>query len=407
MIPFSPPRIDQKIIDEVVDTLKSGWITTGPKTKLFESRLNEYFNSRSVLCVNSATAGMELTLRWFGVGKGDEVILPAYTYSSTANVVIHCGAKPVLVDIGDDFNLNVENIRSSITTSTKAIMPVDFGGWPCDYDGLNQLIESSNVIELFNPNNDIQSKLGRVLLLSDSAHSLGAAYKGKRAGSLADISVFSFHAVKNLTTAEGGAIAINLPQQFNTDEIYKYLNILSLHGQTKDALAKSQGGNWRYDIIEAGYKCNMTDIQASMGLVELERYESETLPKRKSVCDHYSRELAKFDWANIPLQSTGEINSSYHLFPLRINGATEQQRDKVIEMMKLKGVSVNVHFLPIPLLSFYSNLGYEMSDYPNAYRLFSNEISLPVYFDITTEQLNTVVQTLNFCVCEVLSVQAQ
>ncbi len=276
MIPFSPPRIDQKIIDEVVDTLKSGWITTGPKTKKFEKQLAAYCKAPAVVCLNSATAGLELMLRWFGVGEGDEVILPAYTYSATANVVMHCGAKPVLVDAGDDFNINVALLRKAITQKTKVIMPVDIGGWPCDYEAIMLLVNQPEVISLFNPANDTQQKLGRIMVLSDAAHSLGATYKGRKTGTLADATVFSFHAVKNLTTAEGGGIALYFPAPFNNEELYSFLCIYSLHGQNKDALAKMQKGNWKYDIITAGYKCNMTDMQAALGLVELQRYDDDT-----------------------------------------------------------------------------------------------------------------------------------
>jgi dTDP-4-amino-4,6-dideoxygalactose transaminase len=250
MIPFSPPRIDQKIIDEVVAALKSGWITTGPRTKQFEKNLTAYCGNKNTIALNSATAGLELMLRWFGVKEGDEVILPAYTYSATANVVIHCGAKPVFVDVNaDDFNINVSLIKAAITERTKVIMPVDFGGYPCDYNALNALVREAEVRAKFIPTHTNQETLGRIMILSDSAHSIGAVYNGKKAGSLTDVSVFSFHAVKNLTTAEGGAVAFNFPEPFDNEEIYKYMCILSLHGQNKDALAKMQKGNWKYDII--------------------------------------------------------------------------------------------------------------------------------------------------------------
>src|ERR1035437_4397884 len=255
MIPFSPPRIDQKIIDEVTAALKSGWISTGPRTKLFEKKITEYCGNKNTLCLNSATAGLEIMLRWFGVGEGDEVILPAYTYAATANVIIHCGATPVFVDVNaNDFNISGKEIEKHITGKTKVIMPADFGGYPCDYDEINALVVAKK--KIFVAKSDNQKKLGRILILSDSAHSLGAEYKGKKTGSLTDVSVFSFHAVKNLSTAEGGAVALNLPAPFDNEAIYKGLCISSLHGQNKDALAKQQKGNWRYDVIEAGYKCN-------------------------------------------------------------------------------------------------------------------------------------------------------
>lgn len=398
MIPFSPPRIDQKVIDEVVDTLRSGWITTGPKTKRFEQELQDYCGCKKVLCVNSATAGMELVLRWFGVKEGDEVIIPAYTYSSTANVVVHCGAKPVLADIGPDLNIDASKLKTLITARTKVIIPVDIGGWPCDYGSLRDLVNDPEVSKKFNADSEIQRELGRILLMSDSAHSLGSRCGDMISGVFADVSVFSFHAVKNLTTAEGGAIAMNLPDQFDHDEIYRYLNIFSLHGQTKDALSKLKGGNWKYDIIEAGYKCNMTDIQASIGLVEIGRYDSETLPKRKQICEYYTQQFQKYDWAELPVQRSGSCESSYHLYALRIRGINEEKRDRIIQQLFEEGVSVNVHFIPIPMLSFYKGLGYDIGDYPDTFDSFSREISLPVFFDLTEEQAGEVASKVIKCV---------
>ena|ERR1700757_10182 len=394
MIPFSPPRIDKKIIDEVTAALQSGWITTGPRTKLFEKKLTEYYGSKATLCLNSATAGLETMLRWFGVGAGDEVILPAYTYSATANVIIHCGATPVFVDTNPtDFNINVKEIEKHITAKTKAIMPVDFAGLPCDYDEINALAAGKK--SLFVAKTDNQKKLGRVLVLSDSAHSVGATYKGKKTGSLTDVSVFSFHAVKNLSTAEGGCVALNLPAPFDNEEEYKKLCVSTLHGQNKDALAKTQKGNWKYDIVEAGYKCNMTDIVAAMGLIELERYDSETLVKRKAICAHYTNALAKHaDIFELPLQQTKDKESCYHLFPLRIKNITEEQRDEIIKNIFDCDVSVNVHFIPVPCMSFYKGLGYDIKNYPTAYNNYSREITLPVFYDLTTQQLETIVDAV-------------
>jgi dTDP-4-amino-4,6-dideoxygalactose transaminase len=390
MIPFSPPRIDQKIIDEVVDTLRSGWITTGPKTKLFEKNLSAYCDVPSTLCVNSATSGLELMLRWFGVSEGDEVIIPAYTYSATANVVEHCGAKVVFVDVQDDFNISVVNIRKAITTKTKVIMPVDFGGWPCDYDGLNALIQEESIGALFHPRTEEQKQLGRIFLLSDAAHSLGAKYNGKKTGALADATVFSFHAVKNLTTAEGGAVTLNFPSPFDNSEIYSRLCISILHGQNKDALAKMQKGNWKYDIVEAGYKMNMTDIQAAMGLVELKRYDDDTLIRRKQICEAYHKAFASFPWAVLPQQKNSIAESSYHLFPLRINDADEAMRDEIMQLIFDQDVSVNVHFIPVPMMSYYRSKGYSIENYPETYRLYSSEISLPVFYDLTDAQIHSV-----------------
>ncbi len=399
MIPFSPPRIDQKIIDAVTDTLRSGWITTGPKTRLLEKKLEEYCANPKTLCVNSATSGLELMLRWFGVGPGDEVILPAYTYSATANVVVHCGARPIFVDVDNDFNISLKAVRMAITSHTKVIMPVDFGGWPCDYDAINSLVREKEMVNIFHPATTQQEMLGRVLVLSDAAHSLGATYNSKRSGSLTDVSVFSFHAVKNLTTAEGGAIALNLPKPFDNKLIYDSLCIKALHGQNKDALAKLQKGNWKYDIVEPGYKMNMPDILASIGLVEIERYENDTLIKRKQICDYYSERLKSFSWAILPVQhatqnSGAEAQSSYHLYPLRIKDLSEEGRDRVIQAISERDVSVNVHFIPVPMMSYYKNQGADINKYPKSYSMFKNEISLPVFYDLSTDQMATVINTL-------------
>lgn len=394
MIPFSPPRIDQAVIDEVTDTLKSGWITTGPKTKRFEIEINDYVGAKRTICLGSATAGLELMLRWFGAGPGDEVILPAYTYCATANVVMHCGATPVMVDtLPDNFNIDPEKIAEAITSKTKAIIPVDIAGWPCNYNAIIPLIE--NAKSLFKPNHPNQEKLGRILLLADSAHGFGARYHEKRLGSIADITVFSFHAVKNLTTAEGGAVCLNLPEGFDCDAIYKGLNTQSLHGQSKDALAKTQKGAWRYDVESPGYKCNMTDIQAAIGLVELSRYDSETIPKRKAICSLYSELLSHYAWADIPkFKDDCGCESSYHLYQLRIEGATEAQRDAIIQEVAEADIAVNVHFLPLPMLTAYKSQGYRIEDFPNAYDHYHNEISLPVFYALTEGQVAEVVNAI-------------
>ena len=394
VIPFSPPRIDEKIIAEVTEALRSGWITTGPRTKKLEQKVAEYVQVPKVVCLNSASAGLELALRWFGVSEGDEVIVPAYTYCATANVVVHCGATPVMVDVNPDFNINVENIRKAITPKTKVIMPVDIAGFPCDYDEINALVQDTNIQKMFQARTDEQKMLGRILVLSDAAHSVGAEYKGKRTGSLCDITVFSFHAVKNLTTAEGGAICLNLPEPFNHEEIYKTLCIKSLHGQSKDALAKTQLGNWRYDVTEAGFKCNMTDILAAIGLVELERYNDDMLVKRKAIFDAYSEAFAEYDCFEVPVYETPEKTSSYHVYPLRIKGITEEQRDQLMQKIFEQEVTVNVHFIPLPMLSVYKNKGYKIENYPVTYDNYSREISLPVYYDLTDEQLAKVIESV-------------
>lgn len=401
MIPFSPPRVDDKICDEVVAVLKSGWITTGHKTKLFEKKISEYCGIQNTLCLNSATAGLEIMLRWFGVGPGDEVILPAYTYSATANVIVHCGAIPVFVDVcANDFNINHLEIEKVISSKTKVIMPVDFAGFPCDYEEINSLAKKYSSIFIANCEN--QKMLGRILILSDSAHSFGASYNKSKAGSLTDVSVFSFHAVKNLTTAEGGAVALNLPLPFNNADVYSKLCISTLHGQNKDALAKTQKGNWKYDIVEAGYKCNMTDISAAIGLVELERYDNDTLIKRKSIVYNYQKAFEMDDRFELPLIETENKTSCYHLYPLRIKGISEQQRDLIIQEIFNADVSVNVHFIPVPATSFYKSLGYDLLNYPVTYDNFSREISLPVFYDLSPEQQNTVINAVKNAVNTIL-----
>lgn len=401
MIPFSPPRIDQKIIDEVTKVLKSGWITTGPRTKLFEKELTKYCGNQSTLCLNSATAGLEIMLRWFGVKEGDEVILPAYTYCATANVVIHCGATPVFVDVNPhDFNISISNIEKAITSKTKVIMPVDFAGHCCDYDQLNALVIKHKA--KFVPQTSEQKTLDRILILSDSAHSFGAWYKGKRAGSLTDVSVFSFHAVKNLTTAEGGAIALNLPAPFDNDAVYKTLCVKTLHGQDKDALAKTIKGNWRYDVVEAGYKCNMTDIMAAIGIVELERYDNDTLKVRQHIFEQYDTAFSKFEWAQLPEYKTADKTSCYHLYPLRIKGISEAQRDAIIKEIFDYDVSVNVHFIPVPMMSFYKNLGYDIKNYPVTYDNYSREISLPVFYDLNDDLVKTVINAVTASIVKII-----
>ena len=394
MIPFSPPRIDQKVIDEVTATLKSGWITTGPRTKLFEKKITEYCGCKTTVAVNSWTMGVQVLLNWWGIKEGDEVILPAYTYCASANVIIHAGAKPVMVDINkEDFNISIAAIRKAISPKTKAIMAVDLGGFPCDYNEINALVNEKEIKEQFNPNSALQKQLGRILIISDAAHSFGAELNGKRSGSLTDISAFSFHAVKNLTTAEGGALCFNLPEEFNHEEIYTKFCTMILHGQNKDALQKTQKGNWRYDVEEPGFKCNMTDLQAAIGLVELERYQ-ENLDRRKRIFELYDTAFKEENWALIPLHTTNEKITSYHLYQLRISGITENLRDKIMQEIFNQDVSVNVHFLPLPTLTAYKNSGYDINDYPETWDKYQNEISLPVYFDLTDEQVQTVIKAV-------------
>lgn len=394
-IPFSPPRIDDKTIQAVQDVLKSGWITTGPMTKKFEVELAKYCGVSTVIGVNSWTNGMEIVLRWMGIKEGDEVIIPAYTYCASANVILHCGATPVMVDINeDDFLLSVDAVRRAITPNTKAIMAVDIAGYPCDYSALFDLVQEQEIQQMFQPKNDFEKILGRIAVLSDAAHSFGANYKQRKAGNLADITVFSFHAVKNLTTAEGGAICLRLPQGFDQDEIYKTLYIKILHGQTKDALAKSQLGSWRYDVIEPGYKCNMTDIQAAIGLIELKRYDAENIQRRKEIFQKYTDTLKQYDWAVIPEYKNETKETSYHVYLLRIAKCSEEQRDAIMTKIFAENISVNVHFQPLPLLTAYKNLGFKMQDYPQAYQNYAHEISLPVYYDLSNEDVDRVIDSL-------------
>jgi dTDP-4-amino-4,6-dideoxygalactose transaminase len=405
MIPFSPPRIDDKTINEVVDALKSGWITTGPKTKLFEDNLAKFLNTDNVVCLNSATAGLQLILNYLDIKTGDEVIVPAYTYCASANVIIHCGAKPIMVDVNkNDFNINIQKVKQAITSKTKAIIAVDIGGFPIDYDELNDLVCSPEIINLFNADSKIQEKLSRIAIIADSAHSIGAFYKGKRTGNQADFTSFSFHAVKNLTTAEGGAVSFNLNPSFDTNKIKQEFKTSSLHGQTKDAFSKNQIGSWHYDVVEAGFKCNMTDLQAAIGLVELERYE-QTLTKRKYIFDKYTTAFNKEEWAITPIYETSEKTSSYHLYLLRIKDINEIKRNEIIVEISKHNIAVNVHYIPLAMLSFYKNNGYNIKDYPQTYNNYECEISLPVFYDLKNSQIDLVISTVIKCVEKVLKLR--
>lgn len=403
MIPFSPPHIDRQVVDEVSKVLLSGWITTGAKTKEFESEITSYTGSQRTLCVNSATAGLELVAAWFGLKEGDEVIVPAYTYCATANVALHFGARPVMVDIHpEDFTLSLDAIEQHISERTKIILPVDIAGWPCDYKAIHDLVNRPAVKRCFRPETSEQSQLGRILVVSDAAHSFGAVQDGKRAGTLTDITVFSFHAVKNLTTAEGGAICFQLPPAFDSAAIYRQLAAQSLHGQSKDALTKTTTGNWKYDVVAPGYKYNMTDIQAAMGLVALGRYEA-TLQRRKAIFHRYAAALGTHPWAVLPPFQNDRNESAYHLFLLRIKAISEQQRDRIIEGIFRREVSVNVHFQPLPLFTAYKERGYQMNHYPEAYRQYAQVITLPVYFNLSDADVARVCQAVTEAVEEVLS----
>ena len=393
-IPFSPPYIDDAVIAEVTDTLRSGWITTGPKTKALEEEIRRMCGAGEVLCVNSWTSGAILMLRWLGVKAGDEVIVPAYTYSATALAVLHAGATPVMVDSGEDFNISVEAVKAAVTPRTKAIIPVDIAGFPCDYDAINRVVSSPEVRAVFKAESPVQRQLGRILVLSDAAHSLGAYYsKGKRTGCETDVAVFSLHAVKNVTTAEGGAICLNLPAPFDNGALYKDLRMMSLNCQTKDALAKSKAGGWRYDITGMGMKVNMADVNAAIGLAQIRQYD-RLLQERKRVFGSYDKAFSACPWAVCPPSVKDGRESSCHLYALRIRDFTEEQRDRMIEKITEREVAVNVHFIPMPMLSFFKGLGYKIEDYPQAYRNYCAEISLPIYPQLTQEQLEFIVETV-------------
>lgn len=394
-IPFSPPDITDLEIQEVVDTLKSGWITTGPKTKLFEKKIAEFTNSPKAVCLNSATAGLELTLRILGVGKGDEVITTAYTYTASASVINHVGAKIVLVDTAkDSFQMDYDQLEKAMTTKTKVIIPVDVAGVMCDYDRIFEIVERKS--KLFKPSNEIQEAFGRVIVVADGAHSFGATYKGKHSGEVADFTSFSFHAVKNLTTAEGGAVTWRSIPSVNNEDIYKQYMLLSLHGQSKDALAKTKLGAWEYDIVSTAYKCNMTDIMASIGLGQLKRYPL-LLERRKQIIQQYNEGLRN---CNVSvLQHYGdEFSSSGHLYLVRLLGKDEVYRNKVIVKMAENGIATNVHYKPLPMHTAYKNLGFNIEDFPNAFEMYRNEITLPLHTLLSDEDAEYVIENLkNIC----------
>ena len=403
-IPFSPPYIDEAVIDEVVDSLKSGWITTGPKVKALEEEIKIFSGAQSVLCVNSWTSGAIMMLRWLGVNADDEVIVPAYTYSATALAVLHAGAKPVMVDSGTDFNISVEEIRKAITPRTKAIIPVDIAGFPCDYDRIMALVQQPEVKNRFVPSSPVQEKLGRILVLNDAAHSLGARYCAeKRTGCETDVAIFSLHAVKNVTTAEGGAICLNLPAPFDNEALYAELRMMSLNCQTKDAFSKSKAGGWRYDIVGFGMKINMADVNAAIGLAQIREYP-QLLQERKRVFETYADELKACDWAILPPSQEGEKETSYHIFALRIKDCTEQQRDAMIDAIAEEEVAVNVHFIPMPMLKFFKEMGYSIDDYPQAYANYACEISLPIYPQLTDEMVHRVVGAVKSAYAKVFGV---
>ncbi len=389
-IPFSPPDIGEDEIKEVIDTLKGTWITTGPKTKKFEEEISKLCGTNKTVCLNSATAALELALRVLGIGPGDEVIVPAYTYTASASPVYHVGAKIVLCDVAkDSFEMDYNKLESLINENTKVIIPVDIAGIICDYDKIFEVVKKKK--ELFKPNNELQEKYGRIIVIADSAHGIGAVKNNIHSGNIADFTSFSFHAVKNLTTAEGGAVTWKNYSFLDDEELYKEFQLLSLHGQNKDALHKSGLGNWEYDIIGLYYKCNMTDIMASIGLAQLKRYD-KLMDRRHEIIDKYDNAFKK-----LPVKLLNHHDdyhrSSGHLYLVRINGIDEEARNNVIVKMAELGVATNVHYKPLPMMTAYKNMGFDINDYPNAYRQYANEITLPLYSKLTEEQVDYIIDS--------------
>ena len=397
-IQFSPPDITQKEIDEVVDTLKSGWITTGPKTKLFEKRIAEYCGTNKAVCLNSNTAGLELILRILGIGEKDEVIVPAYTYTASASVINHVGAQIVFMDCAkDSYEMDYDNLDKYITNKTKAIIAVDIAGIPADYEKLYKIIDNNK--DRFVPNNEMQKKIGRIAVIGDAAHSFGASRKGIMTGNIADFSSFSFHAVKNLTTAEGGAVTWKHFDGIDDEELYKEFMLLSLHGQNKDALSKTKSGGWEYDIKIPGYKCNMTDIMASLGLAQLERYP-ELLKRRKEIIEKYNNGLSKCN-VKVLNHYTDEYQSSGHLYLMRIIGINENERNQIISQLAEKEIPTNVHYKPLPMMTAYKELGFDIKEYPNAFNLYKNEITLPLHTLLDDEQVEYIIKDLKTLIRDV------
>lgn len=392
-IPFSPPYIDDNVIAEVTDSLRSGWITTGPKVKALEEEITKLTGTQHALCVNSWTTGAIMMLRWLGVKPGDEVIIPAYTYCATAFAVLWAGAKPVMVDSDDDLNISVEAIRKAITPRTKAIIPVDIAGYPCDYNAIMALVNEPEIKAQYQATSPVMEQLGRIIVINDSAHSIGSRYHGQFSGTDTDIVIFSLHAVKNITTAEGGAICLNMPAPFDNTQLYQQLRMMALNCQTKDAFTKSKAGGWRYDIVGMGMKANMADVNAAIGLAQIRQYD-KLLAERKRIFTTYSKAFDKEPWAITPPIVKDGRETSYHLYALRIKDITEEQRDEIIAEISKHEVAVNVHFIPLPMLTLFHDLGYDIKDYPQAYHNYSHEISLPCYPQLNEEMTQFVIQTV-------------
>lgn len=403
-IPFSPPDITDMEIEEVIKAMKSGWITTGPKTKEFERRIAEYVGTNKAACLNSATAAMELTLRILGVGPGDEVITSAYTYTASASIIDHVGAKIVLVDTApDSFEMDYSKLAEAITEKTKVIIPVDIAGKMCDYDTIFEIVKSKK--DLFKANNELQWLFNRVIVMTDAAHAFGAERKGLKCGQVADFTCYSFHAVKNLTTAEGGAVTWSSGLGLDDEWLYKQFMLYSLHGQSKDALVKTQKGAWEYDIVYPAYKCNMTDIMAGFGLIQLNRYDG-LLKRRQEIIEMYDNALLPLGFQSLT-HFGWDFTSSGHLYLARIPGIGEVERNEIIIKMAEAGISCNVHYKPLPMFTAYKNLGFDITDYPNAFDMYKNEISLPLHTLLSDEDVVYIVDNLNKFTNEVKFKKAQ
>lgn len=388
-IPFSPPDISEKEIDQVIEALKSGWITTGPKTKEFEGKIAEYCGTNKAVALNSQTASAEMTLRVLGIGEGDEVITTAYTYTASASVIDHVGAKIVLVDTQEDsLEMDYEDMASKITEKTKVIIPVDIAGIPCDYDKIFEVLERRK--GLYRPSNEIQNKFDRPIVVADSAHGFGSEINSKKIGSIADFTTFSFHAVKNLTTAEGGAVTWKSIPGLDDEEIYKQYQLYSLHGQSKDALAKTKLGAWEYDVIGPWFKCNMTDMAAGLGLAQLERYQG-LLDRRREIVEKYDEAFRP-----IGIKSLDHYNDRYkssgHLYITQVPGVSLEQRQEIIVKMAERGIACNVHYKPLPLLTAYKNLGFDIKDFEKAYNHYKEEITLPLHTRLTDEEVDYIIE---------------
>jgi dTDP-4-amino-4,6-dideoxygalactose transaminase len=395
-IPFSPPDITEQEADEVRDALLSGWITTGPRTKQLEREIATFCETDRAVCLNSATACLESVLRILGIGEGDEVITSAYTYTASASVVCHVGARLVLVDtLSDSYEMDYDKLADAITERTKVVIPVDLAGIPCDYDKIFRVVESKK--HLFHPRNDIQKAFGRVIVSADAAHAFGATWHGKKIGSVADFTSFSFHAVKNFTTAEGGALTWRNREGIDNEELYRQLQLLSLHGQSKDALAKTQLGAWEYDIVSPAYKCNMTDVMAAIGLVQMKRYKG-LLARRRQLIETYNEALKDCNVALLDHFNEEHVSSG-HLYLVRLLGRDSAYRNEVITEMARREIACNVHYKPLPMMTAYKALGFDIKDYPNAYHQFENEVTLPLHTRLTEEQVEFMLHNFKEIIC--------